>query len=29
LSLLCVPVVLLFRPPKRGTPNEPRIHAGE
>jgi len=26
LSLLCIPVVLLFRPPKRGSAAEPAAH---
>jgi len=29
LSLLCIPFVLFFRPPKRGAGAEPGVHAGE
>src|SRR4051794_39599471 len=29
LSLACIPVVLLFRRPKRGAHAEPGVHAGE
>ncbi len=29
LSLLCIPLVLLFRPLKRSSPTEPGAHAGE